>query len=124
MAKKGILFMTKNDSVPTSIHPDVFKKLTATAKEVDGKVELSFTITFKKASIVEDPKIGKQEAFWPFKDGTMEIEFINPRNNLDQLKAGDNPDALFEISVDWPDGKIGGADALKAKKDEKRETYL
>lgn len=110
MAKKGVLFKTGKNSSPTPIHKDALQKVTATAREIGGHVELSFTLKFAQASIVESPANITQMAFWPFKEGTQEIDLINPKTQLSQ-SGTDNP-ASFRLTVDWPDGKIGGASAL------------
>ena len=115
---KGVLFETETNGTLTQIDDSVLNKIKGSAKVNGGVIELSFTLILDNASIVNKPGTLTKQAFWPL-DGNFEMELKNPETVLTQ-KGNDKP-ASFQIKVDWPDGNIGGAGALKAPREIEKE---
>ena len=124
MANKGIIFNVINDKPPTSIPLGEIDKVSASAvtNAADNSVSLVFTIKFKKdsASIDDMPPNMEKKGFIPFINANNEFRLSGFKQGQRQLAVLDDP-ATYELSVDLPDGKIGGANLFRLQ-DPKTDT--
>jgi hypothetical protein len=127
MAQQGIIFDLQSNLLPTQIPPPLITLEASAAPDEDDAnvISLSFTFKIKNATIGERPAQLDRKGFLPFEEGKTVIQFakFDQAQTEKQLKRdGDDGSAEFSISVDWPGGKIGGAEFRLKEKEAEQES--